>query len=131
MTVVNGTFFIVPNAPFTLADDIAESTKDSILRTFENVGVTVEENEKLLEVWYTSSSCDNWTSHPWGENPEFFGSNGLPQHLPQHLLEGIKEGEELTLQWGEKVITVRAAQLGSRYRRFGSFDHVVQRLLSL
>lgn len=131
MTIVSGTFFIVPNMPIALSDDIAESTKDSIRHSLANLGIDVEVGEKLLEVWYTSSSCDNWTSHHWAENPEFFGSNGLPGHLPRHLLENVKEGDVVTLQWGEKMIRVQAAQLEHRYRRFGSFEHVVQRLLSL
>lgn len=130
MTVVNGFMFIIPNLSFTLGDDIAESTKDSIRRSLTNIGIEVADDEELVQLWYHNEACDNWCCHQWKEFPQFFGANGLPEHLPLRMLEGITEGDILKMPFvGGISIQVRAAQLEGRYARFGRFEDVLLKVL--
>ena len=130
--IITGSFFIIPNHASIDAED--EFLPDYVKRARDtelaNVGIMCDADE-MVEVWYLSPGCDNWRSHKWGENPEFFGMGGIPSRLPKALLENIKEGDVLTLQWvgaGEpRTIELRAAQLEYRYA-FGRFEEVLKRV---
>lgn len=124
MSTIHGNIFIVPNRASRLEDWLAQSTRESFKISLSNIGLKPE--GKLVQVWYTSQDCDNWTSHKWSENPEFFG--GLPRHLPEHLLEGVKEGDEIVLHFGEKELRLTAAQKAHRYARFGTFEETFKQV---
>ena len=127
MSVIHGNIFIVPNRAHTLEDWLApESTLDNFQKALSNVGLSPE--GKLIQVWYVSDECDNWSSHRWEDHPEFFGSHGLPNHLPEHLLEGVKEGDELVLNFGDKELRLTAAQSDYRYRNFGTFEEAFKQV---
>ena len=128
MSTIYGSIFIVPNRASTLEDWFALSTRDSFRKSLSNLGLKPE--GKLVQVWYASGECENWTSHLWPENPEFFGAHGLPNRLPEHLLEGVKEGDEVVLTFGEKELRLTATQKNYRYRRFGTFEEAFERVTS-
>jgi hypothetical protein len=128
MSTIRGNIFIVPNRACQLEDWFAQSTRDSFRKSLSNLGLKPE--GKLVQVWYTSQDCENWTSHRWPENPEFFGAHGLPERLPESLLEGVKEGDEISLHFGEKTLRLTATQKSYRYARFGTFEETFELVTS-
>jgi hypothetical protein len=125
MSTIYGSIFIVPNRASTL-EGWPSSTRNSFRKSLSNLGL--KPDGKLVQVWYVSDQCDNWTSHLWLENPEFF--EGLPNRLPEHLLEGVKEGDEVVLTFGEKELRLTAAQKNYRYRRAGTFEETFEQVTS-
>ena len=128
MSTIYGNIFIVPNRAGNLEDWLAQSTRESFKISLENIGLKPE--GKLVQVWYTSQDCDNWTSHHWDSNPEFFGAHGLPTRLPEQVLEGVKEGDEIVLHFGGKELRLTAAQKSHRYARFGTFEETFKQVTS-
>ena len=122
---IQGSVFIVPS-PYRTFGQLPRSTQVDVLRSLENVGLTP--NGKLVRVWYSSAECDNWRSHRWKENPEFFGCWGLPDMLPESVLAGVDENDEIVLTFGDKELRLTAAQKGYRYRRFGTFEEVFEQV---
>ncbi len=129
MKTIIGNLFIVPNRASSIDNWMAKSTRTSMRRSLANVGLQPSD-EPLVQVWYISDDCENWGSAKWDENPEFFGSWGIPTYLPASVLKGVKEGDEITLHWtgdgDRRELRLTAAQNDFRYKRFGSFEEVLE-----
>jgi len=143
--IISGHFFIVPNGFLSLDDEyMADFAKQRIRERIERCGWTVEDDEPLVEVWFTSDDCDNWASHYYepfmerkseSEDKNKRGYSYLTHYIPFRLIQGLREAGDLVFMWTngitgeEKVVRVTAAQLNFRYRRFGAFHELIQELM--
>lgn len=128
---IKGNIFIIPNMltvineEKTSSDFVKERWNNVIKPNIEKiVGHKLSDDELLVEVWaYTpDDNNSNWSCHSWpGEKICRF-----PNYLPYKDLEGLKEGETKVFESENFVISLTANQLGTRYRRFGSFEEVLK-----
>jgi len=131
MVVVTGDIFIVPNTAPRLGEVLSEFARSAITADLAECGL--KPAGRLVEVWYTSPDCGNWTDHVWDLHPEFTGGRedggvSSPGRLPEHVLWGVKEGDEIVLNFSGKELRLTAKQLNYRYRRFGKFEEVFEKL---
>jgi len=96
--------FLFPEQSFQNTLKALEELKNSRILSEDEYEEKLEQAEKLL--------------------PKF----RFPAYLPLKVLENIKEGESIRLTINGKVIELVAKQLAYRYRGFGSFQAVVQRV---
>lgn len=126
--VISGNIFIIPNMLFKPSSE-SEFHVDQFNRSMKPriekiVGREVSENEVYVQVWAfdPNDNDSNWSDHSWpGEEITRF-----PHYLPYKELEGLKEGEKITLESESFKVSLTADQLGTRYRRFGRFEEVLK-----
>ena len=94
--------FLFPEQSFQKALEALEELKNSRVLSEDEYEEKLEEAEKLL--------------------PRF----RFPLYLPLKVMENLKEGESIRLTINGKKIELVAKQLAYRYRRFGSFQEVIQ-----
>ena len=83
-------------------------------------------NRKLVQIWICSDDgSDNWTDHGCPIDNESF-----PGWLPSWLIRDMKEGDtiEIDLPKFNAVLKLTAAQLKYRYKGFGKFEDVLERI---
>lgn len=149
--MIEGRIFIVPNVPFTKKEIGWDNTSkwyewagrtQELLNKFEG-RILVE--EPMIEVWAGNELCDNFAAH-MVDYAKMIGVVDLkasyldvvdqardekfPTHLPYSLLKGLKEGDTLRLERKNGVVfELKASQSTTRYRRFGNFEEVLEKLL--
>ena len=96
--------FLFPEQSFQAAIKALEELKNSRILSEDEYEEKLEEAEKLL--------------------PRF----RFPAYLPLKVLENIKEDETICLTINGKKIVLTAKQLAYRYRNFGSFQVVIQKV---
>lgn len=96
--------FLFPEQSFQNALKALEELKNSRILSEDEYEEKLEQAEKLL--------------------PKF----RFPSYLPLKVMENLKEGESVRLTINGKVIELTAKQLAYRYRNFGSFQAVIQRV---
>lgn len=96
--------FLFPGKSFQNVLKALEELKNSHILSEDEYEEKLEEAEKLL--------------------PKF----RFPSYLPLKVMENVKEGESIRLTINDKVIELVAKQLAYRYRGFGSFQAVIQRV---
>lgn len=96
--------FLFPEQSFQKALEALEELKKSRILSEDEYENKLEEAEKLL--------------------PKF----RFPSYLPLKVLENLNEGESIRLTINDKTIELVAKQLSYRYRSFGSFQAVIQRV---
>ena len=96
--------FLFPEQSFQAALEALEVLKNSRILSEDEYEEKLEEAEKLL--------------------PRF----RFPAYLPLKVLENIKEDETICLTINGKKIVLTAKQLAYRYRNFGSFQVVIQKV---
>jgi hypothetical protein len=96
--------FLFPEQSFQNALKALEELKNSRILSEDEYEEKLEEAEKLL--------------------PKF----RFPSYLPLKVMENVKEGESICLTINGKKIELVAKQLAYRYRGFGSFQAVIQRV---
>lgn len=96
--------FLFPEQSFQAAIKALDELKNLRIVSEEEYEEKLEEAEKLL--------------------PRF----RFPAYLPLKVLENIKEDETICLTINGKKIELTAKQLAYRYRGFGSFQAVIQRV---
>ena len=84
-----------------------------------------EEVIPCLQVWITSSNCDNWPRH---DHP-VFGYCGIDEYLPGELFLGKKEGDYILLPFKGKELKLYCRQLPFRYGSC-NFEDMVLRVSS-
>ena len=96
--------FLFPEQSFQNALKALEELKNSRILSEDEYEEKLEEAEKLL--------------------PKF----RFPSYLPLKVMENVKEGKSICLTINGKKIVLTAKQLAYRYRNFGSFQAVIQRV---
>lgn len=142
-TVATGDVFIVPNSLGTLRE-YSPSTRERIKRDLSRLningfrGADVEDDEPLVEIWATSSECDNWTRHNWLGHPFYGGSvnkyQGLCEFWPARALMGVEEGAKFVASMvahdgREWRMVLTPNQEGYRYRGRGNFQQLLREKL--
>lgn len=133
---INGIIFIIPNSPERVnkkedLDDFEQKWINGIENTLKAVGINSIDSP-LIQVWAANDECDNFECHYWDyfkmipqEKPKSF-----PRYLPYSVLKDLKEGDTLTLNHESGVtIKLTASQLKARYRNFGAFETVLNKLV--
>ena len=120
----------------------ADSVRKEMKKFF---GGDVKDDEELIQVWVYGSGSENWSCHGWPgqlhkekrwsdlSDAEFEErqSDKFPTMIPAQYLKGVKEGEtvKFAMEDGRKF-ALTANQLQNRYRRFGRFEEVLEKLLN-
>ena len=114
--IVKGDFFIIPNMPENVLAQISKSCPQVAENRKKNlesfVGRTISLDESMVQIWATSPESDNWECH---RHPEI---ENFPTWLPAKELEGVKEGDTITLHQKDTIIELTAKQLEYRYRKY-------------
>lgn len=147
---VKGEVFIIPNPTDTLKNFcspewIAEKCKRML-------GVEAKPEDELLQIWICSEKCDNWSCtfggfqselgskfptlvESWKKSKEEQKETRLlgyfPEYVPKSLFEGKKEGDVVTFtcpEYDNVEIALTLNQLGYRYKRFGRFEEVFEKV---
>ena len=94
--------FLFPEQSFQKALEALEVLKNSRILSEDEYEEKLEEAEKLISRFR------------------------FPAYLPLKVMENLKEGESIHLTINGKEVELVAKQLEYRYRRFGSFQAVIQ-----
>lgn len=148
--VIVGECFIIPNAPATKQElfwsEETEEKKEEKFKSFMQKWVhnkiQVPTDSTYIEVWcvtpdkkgsnwgsgFEMVSANNWDKDLNSEENENLGEQ-FPKYLPLCLIKDLKEGDKIVFptKWGLVELTMR--QLAYRYRRFGKFEEVLQKLI--
>lgn len=131
---INGEFFIIPNSASSYSgrdtEDLWDRAQEKHMARF---GYIPEKGEKFIQIWAVTPEDEdsNWESHYW-EFAKLTGIEGdrFPMYLPYNVIQDLKEGDILELHREDGyVFKIRANQLKYRYRRFGRFEEVLDRLI--
>lgn len=138
--VVEGNMFIVPNASEAIGSFCEPEWQMEKLRRL--LGLKVNYEEKVVQLWMCSEKCDNWGDQFGGfqselgvELEDHTRENRLlgyfPKYVPAKLLENKKEGDVVEFDCPEYNVKIKLTckQLDYRYRRFGKFEEVFQYVL--
>jgi hypothetical protein len=141
--------FIIPNGLVTLDDFFAGKVARSefIRNATVRDGITTihgSSSDLLVQLWWTSEhdlGSDNLARHgfhfPDGGEEQYFSNDHL-EYLPISMFAGHKEGDVLdfSFEWFEKDGTAinlqlhtTLNQLNYRYRSFGGFDELLEKLV--
>ena len=141
---VVGDIFIVPNQVMRLGSFMTPEWYMERLRRL--TGIQMNYGDNVIQVWVTSKTCDNWCDQYMGfqsccgiepeeEKERITRDHRLmgyfPKFFPVKLFENKKEGDILTLYCKELDITIllECNQLDHRYRKFGRFEEVYEKLV--
>ena len=146
---VIGDFFIIPNDKV----DQFQPFNKPFFDQFEGVN----EQGPFVQIWAANDECDNFQAN-WKDylpligidtpdsegsvkdakgQTHHFGKFTFPLYLPLYMLEGIKDGDQLTLTWknqngvskyDEVEFILTASQLKYRYNHLGNFEETLKRL---
>ena len=110
------------------------------LERLNHFNITPIRGEKYVQVWIhrpAEGNDSNWTDH--GIPEEFKGIFKYPEDirayaprvLPLNLLKEKKEGDEMVVaETDEYIVTMKFQQLNYRYQRFGTFETVIEFLIT-
>jgi hypothetical protein len=125
---LNGDVFIIPNN-FYVPNEEDGRLKD--YKAWSNE-LGCEMNQPWVQVWATNDESDNWTDgfyHKELAQPELTGFRPyFPHHLPLSMFAGKKEGDKVSFKLFGADITLKLNQGSYRYKRFGRFEEVLEKL---
>lgn len=142
------TAFIVPNSVCNFAGYNGHPWGRYIKEYLGHIGISVEANDPLLEIWVTSEGHDNNTDHGYGDEQlealglpldadgtgmahDAVGIIHAPDHIPYRVVKDVKEGDVKTFTAPNGCeVRITFAQLPYRYRSFGRFEEVVEALMA-
>ena len=147
--IIRGNVFIIPNPAISYSDETRNLSfwhkmEELLQANADHVtSVRVEDNQ-YVQVWYCTSGSDNsnWVDHCIDGYPELKGWRPVSPYLPVELLKGHTEGQTITINLPvkktinetdvEEMSTIKVALILSqnkyRYRNFGTFENVLDRL---
>lgn len=101
--------------------------------------VDFKTNDPIVQIWWTGSGSENWGAHglpeelcgsaPDATYDECLERDFMIDNLPYRLIKDLKEGDTLSVEINGHVVEVVANQLGYRYKRFGTFEEVLSKLI--
>ena len=146
--------FVIPNGPYSLKSmesmDSQNAKAKNIRETLSINGIESEDDENLIQIWWTSWHAQFWYDN-LGDHHPVIVYNGkeyelkMPSLVPAKLLKDINEfdPEEITIigdiyvvlpdgKWDMRPVEITcspiAMQTITRYRQFGRFEEVVKKL---
>lgn len=126
--------FIVPNPVLAFGSE-SEHFNNFIEERMKNFKYVPVKGEKIVQIWTVSPERPEENRESWSEN---WANHGMPKciserfrwpsHFPASLLPK-QEGETVVLTdaYGE-TYEITARQLEYRYRHFGSFQEVLEKV---
>ena len=91
--------------------------RDKINGIIRSYGVD-EANEKyLIAVHVESQDCQDWL---------FQHYNNYTGYIPYSLIKGVKEGEVLSINWGEHTMKLKAVQANYKYSEHTKFEEALK-----
>jgi hypothetical protein len=139
--IVKGDIFIIPNPAGTVKDFLPESAKSMKEKWSRLIGIKLkDEDEKLIEVWVASETCDDWACTYGGfqkhigvelcdpKDEDSFLVGYFPKFLPISVLKGKKEDDVLKFHCPEYNVDIELTcnQLGRKYRWAGEFEKALR-----
>ena len=132
--------FIIPNSTNVISNERILSFQKGMIDLCKLNGLTEDLEEKMVQVWLTNDKSDNINDH----GIKIDGKQYYPScsNIPYTLIKNVKEGETATVKFfgydhsGEKAVKVvfeiqlTAKQLDYRYKRFGSFEETLKRVVA-
>ena len=143
--IVKGDIFIIPNAAEKIKSFDPVSSNWVREKLKKQLGIEIQPEEKLIQVWIKSPESDNWgdayggfqktANVPFDEEDES-RENKLMGYftpfLPLRYLQNKKEGDTIELTspaYGGVKIELTCKQIGNRYERFGRFEEALEFVL--
>lgn len=140
----NGDMFIIPNSFIRLSEEDKESRLSVQVRDiFSHYNMTPEDDELMTQVWIVAKDdlgTENLTDHGchfMDEDERKYASPHI-SIIPTRIFEDKKEGDIVDVQFKhhqsdpefecEFILHLRLAQSEYRYRRFGQFEEVFEKL---
>lgn len=132
--------FIIPNSISTIDNERMLSFKKKMRELCKLNGLNNNDEEMLVQVWITNDKSDNIDDHGIIINGKQYYV--ICSNIPYTLIKNVKEGENITVKFfgydhsGEEAVKVvfemqlTAKQLDYRYKRFGSFEETLKRLVA-
>ena len=94
--------------------------RDKINGIIRSYGVD-EANEKyLIAVHVESQDCQDWL---------FQHYHDYTGYIPYSLIKGVKEGEILSINWGEHLIQLKAVQANYKYSEHTKFEEALKNIV--
>ena len=91
--------------------------RDKINGIIRSYGVD-EANEKyLIAVHVESQDCQDWL---------FQHYHNYTGYIPYSLIKGVKEGEVLSINWGEHTMKLKAVQANYKYSEHTKFEEALK-----
>ena len=78
-----------------------------------------------VQVWATNDANENWCDHGY----DAFGER-FPSRLDPEIFHGKSEGDIVEFTVGKTTCKLKLAQTEFRYRNFGNFEDVLEKLLA-
>ncbi len=149
IATVNADIFVIPNSAGKIENFIPfEDSLNEMKQICELNGYgEFDKNDPLIQVWVCDNKCENYQNH----YPKFTAEGktyryNLTSFIPYSILKNVKEGETIDLDLPvtgfhineddtessiDTVISFKltAKQTSYRYRRFGNFEEVVERVV--
>ena len=140
---IKGNIFIIPNSACTKNDFLLDSYKGKAQELLIANGIQ-NDDEKLVQIWFFTPGNDesNWVDHNIDGYEELEYWKPAIGYLPVSLFEDKDDGDVVTVNlpiekydYNEKItmnttikVQLKLDQLGTRYKRFGSFAEVLKRV---
>ena len=121
--------FVIPNKCTKIDSTVSyiASAVKSHNKKVERLGLhesfKLKDGDIPIQIWAYDHESENWSCHGL---PEYLAeSANFLDFIPLRLLKGLKEGDIFTFDMLGKHIAIRASQLKSRYKGFGTFEEVL------
>ena len=139
---IYGDMFIIPNEAIKYSEFLPFA-KESAREKLNYLGIKPDENEKMIQVWFTGSGEDNWNDHagalcrlagieePNMDDKDRYLKEYITRYLPESMLKNVHEGETITIDCNNFncTLVLTAKQLDYRYRGFGRFEDALKHVL--
>ena len=129
----NIAIFIVPNRLKPVREmKIVEFYRDRLKKIEAFYGLTLDDNELMVEFWATDRSDRSGNSNLNDHGYVTKGGNlyRFPTYIPLSLIRDKQEGDILRIDGAQGAFTLQCLQKPYRYSRFGKFEEVLSGLLS-
>ena len=139
---LNADMFIIPNSVCTIDEYFISSFQKKMLDNCKINGLVESPKEKMVQIWLTNELSDNIGCHGIKVNGKRYSVNC--DCIPYSLIKNAKEGDVITVNFlgyekDEELNNVKTVvfemnlkcnQKEYRYRSFGSFDEILNRLVA-
>ena len=139
---IKGEVFIIPNKTVRGFDFLLKEKVKNEMETIFSSHIEHFDNEKFVEIWCMTpeDAESNWACHGFEEEDSKKLSSNWPvvnrfneklmvNRLPYSLLKNKKEGDVITFSFENVVFELTCSQLKHRYKTYGKFEEVLERVI--